>query len=79
MIFRLFAAFIVIVAVAAGLAFISLPHDQLAHVMRLRDFFDVAIPVLGFGALTKYICSCKHKCGCCSDSCSKCGTGGKSM
>lgn len=74
MIFRLFVAFIVIVAVIVGVMTLVLPRDEIIRLVMFRDFFDVALPILGFGALVKYLCSCgTHKFCCCCSSCGNCG------
>ncbi len=66
MICRIFIAFIVIVAVIVGVLALSLPREDLIRLIMFRDFFDVSLPILGFGALVKYLCSCKARC-CCGD------------
>lgn len=67
MIFRLFVAFIVIVAVIVGIMAIALPREEIIRLVMFRDFFDVSLPILGFGALVKYLCSCGcRKCACSS-------------
>jgi hypothetical protein len=48
---------IVILAVIAGSLTIVLPRDQMIKVIVFRDFFDIALPILGFGALIKYLFS----------------------
>ncbi len=56
MLMRIFVAIVIIVAILAGLAnhmslnFMNMPV--------LHGFFDTAIPILGFGALIKYLCCC---------------------
>ncbi len=81
MVRKIFIAFIVIVAVIAGIYAISANHDTVARVVMFRDFFDMALPILAFGALVKYLCSCGTacRCGCmndgkgnCNSGCSKC-------
>jgi hypothetical protein len=71
MIHKLFIAFIVIVAVIVGVCAIALPRDEIARLVMFRDFFDVSLPILAFGALVKYLCSCSYKCYCgaCATSC----------
>ncbi|MDR3477787.1 MAG: hypothetical protein P4M14_07135 [Gammaproteobacteria bacterium] len=65
MIIRLFIAFIVIVAVIVGIMAIALPREEMIRLVMFRDFFDVSLPILGFGALVKYLCSCScRKCAC---------------
>jgi hypothetical protein len=76
MIHKLFVAFIVVVAVIVGICAIALPRDEIARLVMFRDFFDVSLPILAFGALVKYLCSCGGKCYCgdCSKSCARCST-----
>lgn len=61
---RLFITLIILIAVAVGVFALVLPRDQLVRLIIFRDFFDVTLPILAFGALVKYLCvSCK--CGGC--------------
>jgi len=68
MFLRLFIALVILIAIAAGAVAVLgviLPHNQLmVHLIIFRDFFDVCLPILGFGALVKYLCSCGCTCGC---------------
>ena len=57
MFMKIFVALIVIAAVCVGLG-TQLPKELLIKIILFRDFFDAALPVLGFGALIKYLCSC---------------------
>ena len=50
MIHKLFVAFIVVVAVIVGICAIALPRDEIARLVMFRDFFDVSLPILAFGA-----------------------------
>jgi hypothetical protein len=69
MIYKLFIAFIVLVAVAAGICAMSLPRDEIARLVMFRDFFDMALPILAFGSLVKYLCTCcASACKCCNKS-----------
>lgn len=61
MLMRIFVALIIIVAVAVGILALMLPRDQLLKLIIFRDFFDVTLPILAFGALVKYLCSCRHQ------------------
>ena len=61
MLLRIFVTVIVLVALISGALAWVLPRDQFVRIMVFRDFFDVAIPVLGFGALIKYLCTFKCK------------------
>ena len=81
MIHKLFIAFIVVVAVIVGICAIALPRDEIARLVMFRDFFDVSLPILAFGALVKYLCSCssgsgKCVCGNCASTsaCPRCAT-----
>lgn len=56
MVMRIFVALIVIVAIAIGIFALVLPRDQLVRLIIFRDFFDVTLPILAFGALVKYLC-----------------------
>lgn len=64
---RLFVALIVIIAVTVGVLVLALSsnREQLVKLIVFRDFFDVSLPILAFGALIKYLCSgcihCKSK------------------
>lgn len=60
MIMRLFVALIVLVAIIVGILALTLPREEIVKLIIFRDFFDVSLPILGFGALVKYLCSCKH-------------------
>lgn len=63
---RIFVALIIFVAVMVGVLALLLPRDQLVKLIIFRDFFDVTLPILAFGALVKYLCACCLKC---SDNC----------
>ncbi len=64
MMLKVFIVLVVLAALAAGLTTI-LWHEQVVRVVMFRDFFDVSLPILAFGALIKYLCSCS--CGnCCN-------------
>ena len=73
MIFRLFVVFIVVVAVIVGIMALVLPRDEIIRIVMFRDFFDVSLPILAFGALVKYLCSCGRQKCCCGNSC-QCNT-----
>jgi len=63
---KVFVSLIVLVAICVGLG-TQLPRDMLIKVIIFRDFFDAALPVLAFGALVKYLCSCCVKCDSCHE------------
>lgn len=65
MFMRIFVCLIILIAVAVGIFALVLPRDQLVKIIIFRDFFDVALPILAFGALVKYLCTCCAKCTAC--------------
>jgi hypothetical protein len=67
MVLRIFVALIIVVAVATGVFALVLPRDQLVRLIIFRDFFDVTLPILAFGALIKYLCTCCFKCRDCHE------------
>lgn len=58
MFMRFFVIFIILIALVVGILAITLPRDALIRLIVFRDFFDITLPILGFGALVKYLCSC---------------------
>lgn len=60
MLLRIFVVLIILIALAGGIFALTLPRDEIVRLIVFRDFFDVALPVLAFGALIKYLCSCSH-------------------
>jgi hypothetical protein len=62
MLLKIFVAAIVIIGVLVGILALALPRDQIVHLIVFRDFFDVSLPILAFGALVKYLCSCPKSC-----------------
>lgn len=64
MLMRTFAALIILVAVIVGIAALILSRDQLIKIIVFRDFFDIAIPIIAFGALVKYLFSPAPTCKC---------------
>lgn len=65
MFMRLFVALVILIAIAVGVFALVLPREQLVKLIIFRDFFDVTLPILAFGALVKYLCTCCIKCGEC--------------
>ena len=57
MMLRMFAALVILAAILVGVLVLVLPRDQLVRLIMFRDFFDVSLPILAFGALVKYLCS----------------------
>lgn len=55
---RIFVTLIILIAIAVGIFALVLPRDQLVRLIIFRDFFDVTLPILAFGALVKYLCCC---------------------
>jgi len=60
---KIFVGLIILIAVIVGILALALPREQLIQLVVFRDFFDVALPILAFGALIKYLCTC-GKCFC---------------
>ena len=60
MLLRIFVTLIILAAIAIGVLALALPKDYLVRLIIFRDFFDVSLPILAFGALVKYLC-CSHK------------------
>lgn len=67
MLMRVFIALIILIAIAVGVFALVLPREQLVRLIIFRDFFDVTLPILAFGALVKYLCTCCIKCESCHD------------
>jgi hypothetical protein len=67
MLMRIFVTLVIIVAIAVGVLALVLPRDQLVKLIIFRDFFDVTLPILAFGALIKYLCTCCMKCMVCHE------------
>jgi len=61
MLLKLFVALIVILAIVVGALTLAMPKEYLVRLIIFRDFFDVSLPILGFGALVKYLCTCSHR------------------
>lgn len=58
---RYFIIFIILVALVVGISTMCLNRDQIVKLIMFRDFFDVTLPILAFGALVKFLCT-----GCCT-------------
>jgi len=58
MLLKLFIGFIILAAIVGGTLALTLRPDQILGLVRFRDFFEFALPVLAFGALIKYLCAC---------------------
>jgi hypothetical protein len=64
MLMRSFVALIILIAVGVGVCALLFNRDQIINLIYFRDFFDVSLPILGFGALVKYLCTgCMCSCG----------------
>jgi hypothetical protein len=55
MLLRIFVVLVVLVGVLVGCLAMTLPRDQIVRLIIFRDFFDVSLPILAFGALVKYL------------------------
>lgn len=57
---KVYSAIIVIIAVVIGILAIGLPPEKLDGVSKVYRFFDAMLPILGVGALIKYLCCCHN-------------------
>jgi hypothetical protein len=55
MLMRIFVAIVIIFAIIAG--FIPYIPVNFINTAFLHNFFQTTLPILGFGALVKYLCS----------------------
>lgn len=62
MLFKVFVSLIILVAVVVGVLALTIPREEIVKLIIFRDFFDVSLPILAFGALIKYLCSCRRCC-----------------
>lgn len=60
MFLKIFIGLIIIVGIVVGALALILPREQIVHLIMFRDFFDVSLPILAFGALIKYLCTCPY-------------------
>ena len=73
MVLRIFSAVMVILVILVGALLITqqFGYGPTVNLSLARDFFDVSLPILAFGALVKYLCAfrcgCGCKCGCCAN------------
>jgi hypothetical protein len=65
MLMRIFVLTIILISVLVGVFALVLPRDQLVRLILFRDFFDVTLPILAFGGLIKYLCTCCMRCKAC--------------
>ncbi len=70
---RMWSCAFVIVAVILALLACLMPADQVGRLLGVAKFFDVMLPILGAGALIKYLFS-HHAC-CGSKDNGECGKG----
>ena len=73
MLMRVFVTLIVLIAIVVGALALTLPREEIVKLIIFRDFFDVSLPILAFGALIKYLCTCRHHC--LNKNCSVCHPG----
>lgn len=57
---KLWAFVIVVFALVIAILAVSLSQQAMRPIFVITTFFDVMIPILGVGALVKYIVCCKH-------------------
>jgi hypothetical protein len=70
MVQKIFVALVVVIAVIVGLLNITPMHSDVIRLAMFGEFFTATLPILGFGALIKYLCHCP--CGSCNKSCGNC-------
>ena len=63
---KLFSIFILVVALLVATLVSVLPQEKLVNLFFVSRFIEVMIPVLGAGALIKYLFSC-GMCSICKD------------
>ncbi len=73
MLLRIFILIVVLIALVVGIMALVLPRDAIVRLIVFRDFFDVSLPVLAFGALIKYLCTCCYRKGVCGVGKNGCG------
>lgn len=71
MLLKIFTAVIILLVVLVGALILAQQagYGPTINLSIFRDFFDVSLPVLAFGALVKYLCTfvcktCQCRCGC---------------
>ena len=73
---KTFAVIILALAAIVGIVVTALPADDLSSIVFLPKFFEVFLPILGAGALIKYLfthhCSCGPDCACCNKGKTEC-------
>jgi len=69
---KLYTLVIVIIALVLAVLATVWPQERLADIIYISRFFDVMLPVLGVGALIKYLSTWK----CCKGGCGNCGKAG---
>lgn len=57
MIMKTFVALVILLALCVGVLALTLPREEIVKLIIFRDFFDVSLPILAFGALIKYLCT----------------------
>lgn len=73
---KIFAIFIILASIVFGLISILVHQELMYPFLLLKEFMQMALPILAFGALIKYLCPCPacSNSGCCPG-CSKCSKG----
>lgn len=77
---KMFAIIIVVIAAIVGIVVTVLPAEDLSNIVFLPKFFEAFLPILGAGALIKYLftrhCSCGPDCACCNKDKGECHKAG---
>jgi hypothetical protein len=58
---KIWALIVIVVAVVLAILLFALPHTDSRGIIGAVNFFNIMIPVLGVGALIKYLCCCNKK------------------
>lgn len=59
---KMFASVFILTALILGVLVSIWPHERMHEIVYITRFFEVMIPVLGVGALLKYLCSGGSSC-----------------
>lgn len=63
---KTFSTIVVVIGAIVGILVNVLPADYLPNIVFIPKFFEVFLPILGAGALIKYLFCGAGSCPCCS-------------
>lgn len=58
---KVFSIVIIVIAVVMGVLACVVPVSHVMNILLIAKFFDVMLPILGVGALIKYLSCCGNK------------------